>query len=327
MKNKTIFVLGAGFSKEAGFPLTNEFTDKKRISKFRKNLNKTEQKRLDNVTEYFLDRIDNKYCEDSIESVLNHISVADYLDMEATRDGEESYPSSEIFRDVLWYLVKLLENDSKCKIPKEYEKFVKHVYSNQFSIISFNYDLIIETILHKLNANCDYGIDTAPIENSTLLMKMHGSVNWTYCTKCKQFVFYPDYQTSKVLANKSKCPTCKTVNLEPIIIPPILYKDNFYKHPLYEDLIRQLWGFANDELVSANKVIFIGFSMSETDAYARELFKFSSNMNDSAKYEIVTRPKSKKEIKELKKKYEKVLVGNKVKVIPKTFLDYARDLK
>ncbi len=84
MKNKTVYVLGAGFSKEAGFPLTKEFTDKKTISKFRKNLNKSEQKRLDKVSKYFRNRIDNKYCKDDIESVLNHIAVADYLDMEST---------------------------------------------------------------------------------------------------------------------------------------------------------------------------------------------------------------------------------------------------
>jgi len=82
MKNKTVYVLGAGFSKEAGFPLTKEFTDKKTISKFRKNLNKSEQKRLDKVSKYFRNRIDNKYCKDDIESVLNHITVADYLDMD-----------------------------------------------------------------------------------------------------------------------------------------------------------------------------------------------------------------------------------------------------
>jgi len=41
LKNKIVFVLGAGFSKEAGFPLTDEFTNKNRIAKFCTSLNKT----------------------------------------------------------------------------------------------------------------------------------------------------------------------------------------------------------------------------------------------------------------------------------------------
>ena len=326
MKNKIVYVLGAGFSKEAGFPLTKEFTNKKTISKFRKNINKSEQKRLDKVSKYFRNRIDNKYCKDDIESVLNHITVADYLDMESTLEGSRTYPSSQIFKDLLWYLARLLKERSKCKIPSEYYQFIKHVYENNYPVISFNYDLTIETILHELNVNCDYGVDETAIENSLLLMKIHGSVNWTFCTNCKQFVFYPDYQASKVLEKKSKCPTCKKSSLETIIIPPILYKDTFYKNPMYETLIRRLWGFANDELVTTNKVVFIGFSMSETDAYAEELFKLSSNMNSDVKYELVTRPKTAKKLNTLKKRYEQVLVGNKIKIIPKSFSIFAKKL-
>jgi len=326
MKNRIVYVLGAGFSKEAGFPLTNEFTDKNTISKFRHNLNKLEQKRLDKVSKYFLSRIKENYCENNIESVLNHIAVADYLDMESTTEGSHTYPSGQIFKDLLWYLARLLKERSKCKIPSEYYQFVKYVHENNHPIISFNYDLTIETVLRELEVNCDYGVDATPIENSILLMKMHGSVNWTFCTNCEQFVFYPDYQAPKVLEKKSKCPSCKKSDLETIIIPPILYKDTFYKNPMYENLIRRLWGFANDELVTANKVVFIGFSMSETDAYAEELFKLSSNMNSDVKYELVTRPKPKKDVNSLKKRYEQVLVGNKVKIIQKLFSEYAKRL-
>lgn len=39
--------------------------------------------------------------------------------------------------------------------------------------------MIIETILQKFGVDCEYGVDTTPITNSTFLMKMHGSVNWT----------------------------------------------------------------------------------------------------------------------------------------------------
>ena len=92
-------------------------------------------------------------------------------------------------------------------------------------------------------------------------------------------------------------------------------------------MIRQLWGFANDELVTADKIVFIGFSMAETDAYAQELFKFSSNMNKNAKYEIVTRSKSYNNIRELKDRYESILVGNKVGIKQESFCEYVRKMK
>ena len=62
--------------------------------------------------------------------------------------------------------------------------------------------------------------------------------------------------------------------------------------------------------------------MSETDTYAEELFKLSSNMNSDVRYELVTRPKTAKKLKDLKKRYEQVLVGNKIKIIPKSFSEY-----
>lgn len=324
MKGKTIYVLGAGFSKEAGFPLISEFTDIKKIRQFRKLLSRSSQKRFDKISSYFLDRIKNNYCDDNIESVLNHVSVANYLYMESETKGTKSYSSEQISDDLLWYIVKILQERSKQKIPAIYHQFVKKIFENNDTLISFNYDLIIENILEKLSINCDYGTERTPITNSVFLMKMHGSVNWTYCKNCKKFVFYPDYAILKVLESRLKCPKCNQKNLEPIIIPPILYKDIFYKHPRYEQLIRTLWGYANDEIMAANKIVFIGFSMADSDVYAQELFKFSSNMNGNAKYELVTPIKDKKEYDRLKNRYESVLVGNTIKIHPISFSKYVK---
>lgn len=324
MTGKTIYVLGAGFSKESGFPLIGEFTSQKTVDKLKKSLNKPMRKRLEKVSNYFFDRISNRYCDD-IESILNHVSVADYLYMESITEGKRSYPSEKIFDDLIWYIVKLLESCSKSEIPQIYSDFIKKVHENQDTLISFNYDLIIETILEKLGITCDYGINKTKPEKSTTLFKIHGSVNWTYCTSCKQFVFYPDYSTVKVLESKISCPNCKTKTLKPIIIPPILYKDTFYKNPLYEELIRTLWGFTSDELVQADKIVFIGFSMSNTDSYAQELFKFSSNMNNNnLECHVVTTPKPKKKIQELKTHYESVLVGHSVKIVQCTATEYMK---
>ena len=74
--------------------------------------------------------------------MLNHVAVADYLVMEATAEDDKTYPSNQIFKDLLWYLARMLKERSKCPIPKEYEKFIRYVYANNFPIISFNYDLI-----------------------------------------------------------------------------------------------------------------------------------------------------------------------------------------
>jgi len=196
------------FQKNPIFHSQENSQKKKIISKLRKNLNNKEQKRLDKISKYFLDRIDSNYCENNIESVLNHVSVADYLYMESFAESKRSYPSNQIFKDILWYIARFLKEQANHPIPPIYEQFVKHVYENNDAIISFNYDLIIETILQKLEINCDYALSTKSIENSVTLMKMHGSVNWTYCTKCKRFVFYPDYAVVKVIENKLKCPRC-----------------------------------------------------------------------------------------------------------------------
>lgn len=50
------------------------------------------KQRLEKVSNYFFDRISNRYCND-IESVLNHVSVDDYLYMESMTEGKRSYHS------------------------------------------------------------------------------------------------------------------------------------------------------------------------------------------------------------------------------------------
>ena len=53
------------------------------------------------------------------------------------------------------------------------------------------------------------------------------------------------------------------------------------------DVIQRLWHIASNELLEAEKVTFIGFSMNKSALYVQELFKFCSNMNPSIKYEVV----------------------------------------
>lgn len=320
---KTVYVIGAGFSKEAGYPLTREFTYKTTINNFRKNLKKKEISRMENVTSYFLDRIKQKYCKNDIEDVLNHLSVAEYLDMASTTEFKSKlYLSSNIYMDLIWYIVKILQWKSKQKIPKEYFQFVKNIYENGDSIISFNYDMLIETVLRELDIVCDYGFNQKPIKNAQMLLKMHGSVNWSQCINCEYIALFSDNISVKILSGNEKCPNCKKAGLAAVIVPPVLYKENYFRN---SELVKTVWGHANEILSKAKKIVFIGFSMRTSDYYAQELFKLSSNMNRT-KIDclIVTKPKSKDEMNNLRKRYREILVRDIIKTKQMKFTKFVQ---
>jgi len=290
-QNKILYVLGAGFSAKAKCPLMPEFTDKNSFKWLKKRLNKKDKKRLEFLESYVLDRMDLGYCH-NIEEFLNHVSVGNFLWMESTTEYKRgTNPGSRIFRELQWYIVKLIQEKTVKKIPSEYEKFVRMALKQNATIISFNYDLIVEAVLEKLNKHYAYDPRDKD-ENHPLILKLHGSGNWYYCMDCNFPAIHKYYVADKILSRRFKCKRCKSVNLEPIIIPPMLSKD--YQNPKHgEDLIRFLWHDATNELLDADKVIFIGFSMTKTDWVVQELFKFCSNMNSNIEYEVINSNPSK----------------------------------
>jgi len=212
--------------------------------------------------------------------------------MDSTTEHKlHSYSSSKIFRDLQWYIIKLIQEKTKGPLPKLYDKFIIKVLEENSIIISFNYDLIVEAVLKKLKKSYSYEPEKKQNKN-ILILKLHGSGNWSYCGNCKEPTSYDDYIADRILSQKLSCPQCNKKNLEPIIVPPMLNKD--YQNPTRGgDVIQRLWHIASIELLEAEKVTFIGFSMNKSDLYVRELFKFCSNMNPSIKYEVVNPTPSK----------------------------------
>lgn len=311
-KEKTVYVLGAGFSRNANYPITEQFTSEKTIKNvLEKLIKKSDIKKLNKVSDYFLDRINSKYCE-NIEDVLNHVTVGEYLGMESKTEGKRPYPSEQIFHDLFWYVGKVLETVEE-KIHPQYLYFAKHVLKTDATIISFNYDLLLEHVFEKLSISPNYGIFKNPPKNSQLILKIHGSANWTYCDNCNEFSRFSGYEISNVLENKTKCEECG-LKLEPVLIPPILYKELYYKHPTQEKLVRYLWNHTYEELSKAKKIVFIGFSMNPSDSYAKELFKFASNSNRTPglTYLVISKSKEKKRVEELQDRFYSVLVGENI---------------
>jgi len=320
MNEKTVYVLGAGFSRDAGCPTVSEFISKNTISRLKKTLNKIEKKKLESLQSYWNYRIEEGYCESNIESVFNHVSAAKYLFMESITESDTSnYDAENIYDDLQWFILKTLKESTKKKIPKEYQKFVKEILQPEDVIISFNYDLVLENVLFDSKLSIDYGI-SEPEKDDRLVLKLHGSANWVYCKDCRHSYPTNDYSGLSALLGKIKCHNCKKTNLKPILIPPTLYKD-------YQELgvmIQGLWARANEELYTADNVVFIGFSMAQTDAYAQELFKLSSNMNPGLEtYHVVNSSISTR----LKNNYRNALVNRQIKFVNVSTLDFIEQIE
>ena len=105
MISNTVYVLGAGFSKDAGLPISNGFLTPDSFNFLKEKLKDKPEyvKKIENLQSYVDFRFENNYCENNIESVLNHVATAKYLQMESmTETGH--YDAEDIFDDLLWYV-------------------------------------------------------------------------------------------------------------------------------------------------------------------------------------------------------------------------------
>ena len=160
--------------------------------------------------------------------------------------------------------------------------------SQSDSIISFNWDLLLDQELYPANeakphysnflisaleGNAGMAVDYGPNKaGAGLFLKMHGSMNWFKCTNLKcpaneSIFFEEDFQTclSRHMGLHWKDESCSRCgsDTEPLIIPPLLRK------PIADDwIVRCIWGLARKKLRAADTVVIIGFSAPPTDFYA-----------------------------------------------------------
>lgn len=167
---------------------------------------------------------------------------------------------------------------------------------NEPIVISTNYDVIADTAIMAVSDNrrpegafpdyrCQIRSDFYRNETTHFgtLLKLHGSLNWLYCTTCHRLeigasesrrylkvmvrVMGPSLETSYT-ADGSPCPTCGT-RLLPLLIAPTHLKR--YSNPH----LAQVWYEAERVLRDAQRVIFIGYSLPDDDVEVIYLLKRS----------------------------------------------------
>jgi hypothetical protein len=210
-----------------------------------------------------------------------------------------------------------------------YLKFLKKLYPRDASVppivpsptvISLNYDIMADNAMIDLSQQWwpesgrfpDYGCEiktgaylrtiynpSEPVEPRYFgkLLKLHGSLNWTYCPGCHRLdlgiansvknatikVRDELYIDNPLEANYSchgaECEDCKAF-IRPILITPTFLKD--YRNPH----VSKVWYEAERALREATRVIFVGYSLPDDDVNVIYLLK-RGLINENLKITVV----------------------------------------
>lgn len=146
------------------------------------------------------------------------------------------------------------------------------------AVIDFNYDILADNaMLDSLGGgHTDYGIGFVNQERPRvddprrmMLLKPHGSLNWLYCSTCRDLEITPHEKgvmRIKWEPQKTVCERCETPR-SPIIIPPTYFK------VMSNLALRQIWDTAERACQDAQRLIFCGYSFPDADVHVRYLLK------------------------------------------------------
>lgn len=292
MKDKTVFIFGAGASKADNLPTQAELL-KKYFDSFPRDDYSTE------LRGYFRDFFginnveDNKIIWPTFEEALAMVEIA--LDKEQSFDASYSAIQLKKIRDGL--VICMGRAIESCQTPDEtiHKKFIRklfwqgHYRENEYVFVSFNYDILLDNALMDMvnrQIYCDYGIKFAnsspdfkssafpkwatPGDKSVLILKPHGSLNWMQCPACDSLAISGDsksriFKTGLVHTVES-CPKDNAA-MQFVIEPPSYFKKykNYY--------LQTVWAKFHDILAASTKIVFIGYSMPDADVIIKYAIK------------------------------------------------------
>lgn len=328
LEPKTVFVLGAGFTKAfvpdaplliddyGGGALLRQLRALPAASKILENELRLSPKGLINL-ERIMTRLYSRLPYDAESEVSNEFGVL--LD-----------------RLTGAFQKRLRVAKKKVVHAEDLKAFASVCGRRSISCITFNYDDVFDEFLYQVkrdvsptslsssprawNLDQGYGffcrssvtilgsntsVDVYP--PTLLLLKLHGSVNWRVALGSR-----PPYRTENLVHHETwsrspvhPYPSLKDVETylepSPIVVPPVLAKDRL----LTEPFIRVVWARARELLSAAQMVVFVGYSLPLTDIASRYLF--SEAVSPNARVEVVNYARNKKEEEPIRATYRQVM--------------------
>jgi hypothetical protein len=130
------------------------------------------------------------------------------------------------------------------------------------------------------------------------LLKLHGSINWFRYLPFRKYPAFdqaqalPPVKLSQALLVDGhwwfgEPPDFQGWYIDPLIITPVLYKEQYFIEPLFSRLLQPLWNRARDALAVANELVVIGYSFPGTDFHVEKMFREAFADHDLQRVVIV----------------------------------------
>lgn len=141
------------------------------------------------------------------------------------------------------------------------------------TIITFNYDQVIERAARDIGVAVDYGTSRLQRESSPetgaqagtslRLLKLHGSSNWgrPHDGRDSEAILHDSYAGTLALGQ------------DPVVVPPT------WKKGASGELLAEIWAEAFQAIRAATRISLIGYSLPEADAYFRYLLASAMSEN------------------------------------------------
>ncbi len=283
-----VVVLGAGFSKEFGYPLANELLREICNHAPQNSQMVTDLNRFCSAFYNHFNQLEQNYP--NIEDFLGMLDVAgQYADIRFSknrgyywRTGKVAEIERGIKRLIGEYFWSFQEKSRSADLS-QIDAMVEHFGHNTI-YVSFNYDLLLETALSRSGVRYTYGISNDP--GAVSILKPHGSINWFYKEHFKphQSIELIEYGDQLWVANTldfTDISRCK--GMDPAIIAPTPSKK-------IDDELKKIWTGFSSSVHNARSLCIIGYSLANADRLTRlVLRRAGTGHSDCKKITVVRR--------------------------------------
>jgi hypothetical protein len=303
---RTLFILGAGASRDANGPLMFDFMDRAHRLHLRKESNWAS-----NSFARVIDarrKLQVAYAKSNVDldNIENLFSTLEMASLVGRLGGLPEKSVESLPEDLRYLIMRTIENSILYKIdgdageifaPYPYDAFTdllleldKTPEAGPVGVISFNYDLCLEHALARRKRKPFYGLNSpGPQRNQIPVLKVHGSLNWFRTepagpidavdlklpsTKVHFDRWGLDHRalrpidTMEMLFGPDKWG--EALYPKPIIVPPTWNKG------VYQDMLKPVWRQAASALAAAENIFVMGYSLPASDQFFRSFYSIST---------------------------------------------------